>query len=676
MSYEPTNWKKGDKVTSTRLNKIEQGIQGIDNDTSSIKEDLSEYEGIFTADVDESVQNWMDEHPEATTTVQDGSISEAKLTSALSQKIDRLNAKVQLQRVFRIVCQKYEAVGQCAVYTGHSFIFGSPSRSNTHHRIVETDMNGNILTGRDVSWDNETENTILGHMNDMYYYDGKIYVMGAQRTIVVIDYDTLAIETTIALNTADILGDHTWVSLPTLDGIDGTLYTVGTFNDDGAQNIKRVFRIDLSNGGLTEICSFHIPPVYNGVERIGQGLAINNGRGYLAFNYDNAVIEFDVFDGTVYNWMMIEAGDGSVPTGELETCVFVNGQMYIWGPLYYTFSEVSTRTQVIDQLFKTNIGGIISTDRRYGQGEEDQTVIRVNGTSTANNPDGYTEASAFNSVEEACMVYAYRARNTHTGLYQLYVSNPSGLDGQLFYLQGVNFRANLGGAVLGAVELRTATGQLSNLTASNLEIYASNVTVVSATVDTIPAIIGSRVYLTGTIGSITKIERSVVDFRGGTTINANNTSIGTMTDCKITGGHGINLNGSVSVGGSDFVYTLPNLLNAKVRGLPQSEAMILTIMLTSSSWNGSQTSVMIRFTTGDMNNIKSGQTVTRKGSFNALVGGSSPYMVAGIVSATLNLTTLTLALDTYIRIDTNEALTGSVYTYEMTLAPINDQIIG
>ena len=40
MSYEPTNWKSGDKVTSTRLNKIEQGIQGIDNDTSSIKEDL------------------------------------------------------------------------------------------------------------------------------------------------------------------------------------------------------------------------------------------------------------------------------------------------------------------------------------------------------------------------------------------------------------------------------------------------------------------------------------------------------------------------------------------------------------------------------------------------------------------------------------------------------------
>lgn len=31
MSYEPTIWKKGDKVTSTKLNKIENGIQGSDD---------------------------------------------------------------------------------------------------------------------------------------------------------------------------------------------------------------------------------------------------------------------------------------------------------------------------------------------------------------------------------------------------------------------------------------------------------------------------------------------------------------------------------------------------------------------------------------------------------------------------------------------------------------------
>lgn len=48
---------------------------------------LSSYEDIFTADVSESVQSWLDEHPEATTTVQDGAITEAKLSSELKSNV-------------------------------------------------------------------------------------------------------------------------------------------------------------------------------------------------------------------------------------------------------------------------------------------------------------------------------------------------------------------------------------------------------------------------------------------------------------------------------------------------------------------------------------------------------------------------------------------------------------
>lgn len=42
MSYEPTKWKKGDKITSARLNKIENGIQGNDSEISDLKSGLSE----------------------------------------------------------------------------------------------------------------------------------------------------------------------------------------------------------------------------------------------------------------------------------------------------------------------------------------------------------------------------------------------------------------------------------------------------------------------------------------------------------------------------------------------------------------------------------------------------------------------------------------------------------
>ena len=42
MSYTPTNWKSGDKVTSNKLNKIEQGIQDNNNEINSIKEELED----------------------------------------------------------------------------------------------------------------------------------------------------------------------------------------------------------------------------------------------------------------------------------------------------------------------------------------------------------------------------------------------------------------------------------------------------------------------------------------------------------------------------------------------------------------------------------------------------------------------------------------------------------
>ena len=65
-----------------------QIVADLEADVTGVKEDLSEYEGIFTADVDESVQNWLDAHPEATTTVEDGAITWAKLNDSVQEKID------------------------------------------------------------------------------------------------------------------------------------------------------------------------------------------------------------------------------------------------------------------------------------------------------------------------------------------------------------------------------------------------------------------------------------------------------------------------------------------------------------------------------------------------------------------------------------------------------------
>lgn len=60
----------------------------IEDELNDVKQDLAQYEDIFTGDVDESVRNWLDEHPEATTSVEDGSITEAKLYSSVKNAIN------------------------------------------------------------------------------------------------------------------------------------------------------------------------------------------------------------------------------------------------------------------------------------------------------------------------------------------------------------------------------------------------------------------------------------------------------------------------------------------------------------------------------------------------------------------------------------------------------------
>lgn len=81
-----------DEYDGYNLEEMTADIATLEADVSSIKEELSEYEGVFTANVDESVQNWLDEHPEATTTVLDGSITKAKLSSDIQADIDHVES--------------------------------------------------------------------------------------------------------------------------------------------------------------------------------------------------------------------------------------------------------------------------------------------------------------------------------------------------------------------------------------------------------------------------------------------------------------------------------------------------------------------------------------------------------------------------------------------------------
>ena len=90
MSYEPTNWKSGDKVTSAKLNKIENGIQGNDEEISNIKEDLSAMNTASATDVGKALK---------VKTVTDGKVTEWEFGEAgggedYSEDIEELRSAV------------------------------------------------------------------------------------------------------------------------------------------------------------------------------------------------------------------------------------------------------------------------------------------------------------------------------------------------------------------------------------------------------------------------------------------------------------------------------------------------------------------------------------------------------------------------------------------------------
>ena len=69
---------------------INDNMKIIDKAYGGLKEDLDKLNkgGLNLKDeaIAEDINNWLDEHPEATTTVQDGSLNEDKFTDALRKK--------------------------------------------------------------------------------------------------------------------------------------------------------------------------------------------------------------------------------------------------------------------------------------------------------------------------------------------------------------------------------------------------------------------------------------------------------------------------------------------------------------------------------------------------------------------------------------------------------------
>ena len=150
----------------------------LGTELTGIKEDLAQYEDIFTGDVDESVQNWLDAHPEATTTVQDGAITEVKLSPTLQGFVRGVNVRNRLNIKFlgrTIRTSPYtsgqgfiarEENGTLYIYT----CYYNYDMSDQKSIIQKMDTAGNIIM---------TSNAYsMDHSNDMCSDGEYLYVCG------------------------------------------------------------------------------------------------------------------------------------------------------------------------------------------------------------------------------------------------------------------------------------------------------------------------------------------------------------------------------------------------------------------------------------------------------------------------------------------------------------------
>lgn len=144
---------------------------------------LSRYEAVFTSDVDQSVSNWLDEHPEATTTVEDGSLTTAKyqdgsvtyekLNDDVKEVFADLNTDILIKDlagkaishrgygwdtvILPNICQNTIPAFQVAVDNGYSGV----------ETDVQKDINGVICCFHDESVDDVTSGT--GYLKDLNY---------------------------------------------------------------------------------------------------------------------------------------------------------------------------------------------------------------------------------------------------------------------------------------------------------------------------------------------------------------------------------------------------------------------------------------------------------------------------------------------------------------------------
>lgn len=347
----------------------------------------------IAAEITTAVYEWLADHPEVTTTVQDRSISESKLTNDVLDDVLYRGTKLEATRAFRIIKpypnETYTGLGgQCMATSPSNTILcgGRLDNDNQYQRITELALDGEIIRYRNYN------DTILGHFNGITCMGGNLYVCtGSTNVITVFRYDTLAITAHYTIpNIASIIG---------IGSYNDILYCYGRNSD-----YELVFgTLNLETSVFTEIARMEL------LENSGvvlQDMCVNATHAFFPINLSNQIMVLNIDSGEM-NTLPLDVGDGMYPYGEIESATFINNQLWFMSSCWTANYQIDVS---MTQFFKTNIGGeLIIKSFVEGQTATPYVTVNVNISgedSQSKNPDG-TTTNPFLTCFEASLFINY-----------------------------------------------------------------------------------------------------------------------------------------------------------------------------------------------------------------------------------------------------------------------------
>ena len=343
---------------------------GIDEETfkaaieaqfAGLKQDFEDFTFTVDAQIIAEVDKWLDEHPEATTTVEDGSISLQKLTDKLKYWV-LCPSEYNFDNICRLPYRRnIEAGMQGGVCTESNIFY---QYSNNNNELTKFNINSGIVINQDT--------IALGHCNSMAFIEDENKLLC---------YGTFGADSLPYNRLTVIDGD----SLAVLDQVD--LYIPSGLNV--GVNPTREYGY---------MCSFDNEN--NCLYVAGQCYAKSTGPSYiLKYNYENGLFVYDNY-GELPAKLAASASDMCCAKGSNFILTSENPQIIILDSDYSIEHVIPVNRKVSDLTYASEFESISIVN--------DKIIVGYRGSCFKNQYGAgsyvYAESNIANSVEETAAV--------------------------------------------------------------------------------------------------------------------------------------------------------------------------------------------------------------------------------------------------------------------------------